>query len=192
MGMDVPDKVAEDHRHLTGSQILPWFEQARAALIAACLNTDLSQRYPWYGPAMSGTSLFTARIMETWAHGQDVYDALGVKPEPTARLRHVAHIGIGARAYTYRVRGLELPETPIRVELTAPDGTLWTWGPEGAENRVSGDAYEFCRVVTQRQNIVDTDLTAVGNDAVHWMSIAQAFAGAAGPGRPARSEMEPA
>jgi uncharacterized protein (TIGR03084 family) len=85
-----------------------------------------------------------------------------------------------------------LPAAPIRVELTAPDGSLWTWGPDDAENRVVGDAYEFCRVVTQRQNIADTGLEAFGNDAVHWMSIAQAFAGAAGPGRPARSELEPA
>jgi uncharacterized protein (TIGR03084 family) len=192
MGMSFPDRVAEEHRHLTGTQVLAWFEQARAELIATCRSADLSQRYPWYGPAMGGTSLFTARIMETWAHGQDVYDALGVPPAPTARLRHVAHIGIGARAYSYKVRGLDLPDVPIRVELTAPDGSLWTWGPQDAENRVVGNAYEFCRVVTQRQNVADTGLTAIGNDAVHWMSIAQAFAGAAGPGRPARNELEPA
>jgi uncharacterized protein (TIGR03084 family) len=192
MGMGFPDQVAEDHRHLTGSQILSWFQEARTALVETCRRTDFAARFPWYGPSMSGASLFTARVMETWAHGQDVYDALGVTPAPTARLRHVAHIGIGARAYSYMVRGLELPAAPIRVELTAPDGSLWTWGPDDAENRVVGDAYEFCRVVTQRQNIADTGLEAVGNDAVHWMSIAQAFAGAAGAGRPARSELEPA
>jgi uncharacterized protein (TIGR03084 family) len=192
LGMDFPDRVAEDHRHLTGDQILPWFERVRAEMIENFARFDLTDRVPWYGPSMSVASMFTARLMETWAHGQDVVDALGITVEPTARLRHVAHIGIGARAYTYKVRGLEVPEAPIRVELTAPDGSLWTWGPDNAENRVSGSAFEFCRVVTQRQNVADTSLSAVGNDAVHWMSIAQAFAGAAGPGRPARSELEPA
>jgi len=191
-GMDFPDRVAAEHRHLTGDQMLAWFERTRPEMIEAFASFDLADRVPWYGPSMSVASMFTARLMETWAHGQDIVDALGITLTPTARLRHVAHIGIGARAYTYQVRGLQPPESAIRVELTAPDGSLWTWGPEDAADRVSGDAFEFCRVVTQRQNVADTALTVVGNDAVHWMSIAQAFAGAAGPGRPARSELEPA
>jgi uncharacterized protein (TIGR03084 family) len=191
-GMDFPDRVAEEHRHLTGDQVLPWFERVRAEMIANFARFDLSERVPWYGPSMSVASMFTARLMETWAHGQDVVDALGVTLEPTARLRHVAHIGIGARPFAYKSRGLELPAAPLRVELTAPDGSLWTWGPDAAENRVVGDALEFCRVVTQRQNVLDTGLVTVGNDAVHWMSIAQAFAGVPTPGRPARSALEPA
>jgi uncharacterized protein (TIGR03084 family) len=132
---------------------------------------------------MSATSMGTARLMETWAHGQDVADALGVVREPTDRLRHVAWIGIRARDYAYLVRGLTPPAEPFRVELTAPDGEEWLYGPQGATQRISGPALDFCLLVTQRVHRDDTALTAEGVDAAHWLTIAQAFAGPAGPGR---------
>jgi uncharacterized protein (TIGR03084 family) len=136
---------------------------------------------------MSLASSITARIMETWAHGQDIADALGVTREPTARLRHIAHIGVGARAYSFQVRERPAPEQPIRVELTAPDGGRWAWGPEDAEDCVTGEALDFCLVVTQRRHLDETKLVVSGADAQAWMHIAQAFAGAPGPGRPARA-----
>jgi uncharacterized protein (TIGR03084 family) len=187
-GLDFPDRLAAEFRVLMGRQVLAWFERVRAELIERTAMLEPSTRVPWYGPSMSVASLMTARLMETWAHGQDVADALGMTPEPTARLRHVAHIGIGARPFSYRVRGLEVPAAPVRIELAGPDGVLWTWGPADAEDRVIGDAFEFCRVVTQRQHLADTSLWVVGHDAQGWMQIAQAFAGAPGPGRPARAE----
>jgi uncharacterized protein (TIGR03084 family) len=134
---------------------------------------------------MSLASSVTARIMETWAHGQDIADALGVIREPSMRLRHIAHIGVGARAYSFGVRELEVPEVPIRVELNAPDGSIWSWGPEDAADRVTGDALDFCLLVIQRRHRDETRLEITGPAADAWMSIAQAFAGAAGPGRPA-------
>jgi uncharacterized protein (TIGR03084 family) len=134
---------------------------------------------------MSLASSVTARIMETWAHGQDIADALGVTREPSLRLRHIAHIGIGARAYSFAVRELPAPQEPIYVELAAPDGTLWTWGPDDAADRITGDALDFCLLVTQRRHRDELKLDVTGPAADEWMSIAQAFAGAAGPGRPA-------
>jgi uncharacterized protein (TIGR03084 family) len=186
-GMDFPDRIAAQYRELTGGQVLGWFERARAELLARAATLDPADRVPWYGPPMSVASLLTARLMETWAHGQDVADALHVRPQPTARLRHVAHLGIGARPFSYRVRGIEPPSAPIRVELDAPDGSVWTWGPTDASDRVTGDAFEFCRVVTQRQHLADTSVRVVGDAAAGWMQIAQAFAGAPGPGRPPAS-----
>lgn len=187
-GMDFPDRMVREYRALTGSQILAWFERVRAELLSHAALLDPSTRIPWYGPAMSLASTLTARLMETWAHGQDVADALGIRPEPTARLRHVAHLGIGARPYSYLIRGLPVPTGPIRVELEAPDGTAWTWGPRDAGDRVVGSAFEFCRVVTQRQNVADTSLEVIGTDAAGWLEIAQAFAGPPGSGRPARAD----
>jgi uncharacterized protein (TIGR03084 family) len=132
---------------------------------------------------MSARSFATARLMETWAHGQDVCDAVGVQRPPTARLRHVAHIGLAARPFAYAIRKMEVPPVAIRVELAAPDGDTWTWGPEDGGDRVTGDALDFCLVVTQRRHPADTALVVDGPAAEEWIAIAQAFAGPPGPGR---------
>ena len=179
-----PDAIAARLRDRTGAQLLAWFDTARADLLDTFRNLDPRARLPWFGPPMSAASSLTARIMETWAHTQDIADALGVTREPTSRLRHVAHIGVGARAFSYAVNGKTLPETPVRVELTGPDGDLWTWGPAEAENRVTGPALDFCLLVTQRRHRDDLGLAIEGPAAIEWMAIAQAFAGAAGTGRP--------
>jgi uncharacterized protein (TIGR03084 family) len=181
-GID-PDRIAESYRDLSGAELLSWFDRSRARLVENFRDLDPSTRVPWFGPPMSAASSLTARIMETWAHGQDVADALGVVREPTARLRHVAHIGVGARAYSYAVNGREAPREPVRVELRGPDGATLAWGPDDAPDRVSGDALDFCLAVTQRRHLDDLELTITGPVAREWMSIAQAFAGAAGTGR---------
>jgi uncharacterized protein (TIGR03084 family) len=121
--------------------------------------------------------------METWAHGQDVADALGVTRTPTDRLRHVAHIGVRTRDFAYAAHRRTPPTDPFRVELTAPDGSLWTWGPEDATQRVSGPALHFGLLVTQRRHRDDLALRAVGAEADEWLGIAQAFAGGPGAGR---------
>ena len=182
------DTIAARYRDRTGTQILAWFDTARAGLLETFTNLDPAMRLPWFGPPMSAASSLTARLMETWAHTQDIADALGVTRVPTSRLRHVAHIGIGARAYSYAVRGQTPPDTPVRVELTAPDGTLWTWGPPDAVDRVTGTALDFCLLVTQRRHRDDLGLTVDGRAAQEWMAIAQAFAGPPGPGRSPSTE----
>lgn len=178
-----PDAIAEQYRNRSGAELLAWFDAARERLITAFRALDPALRVPWFGPPMSAASSLTARIMETWAHGQDVADTVGVAREPTDRLRHVAHIGIGARAYSYVVNGRPVDPTPVRVELDSPSGARWTWGPPDAADRVSGPALDFCLAVTQRRHRDDTALSVAGPVANEWMTIAQAFAGAAGTGR---------
>jgi uncharacterized protein (TIGR03084 family) len=178
-----PDRIAEQHRGLPPAELLSWFDTARERLITVFRGLEPGLRVPWFGPPMSAASSLTARIMETWAHGQDVADALGVTREPTARLRHVAHIGVRALPFSYAVRGLEVPAEAVRVELTAPDGQRWTWGPADAVDRVTGPALDFCLLVTQRRHLADTTLEATGEVAREWLGIAQAFAGPPGPGR---------
>jgi len=170
-------------RDLAPSDVLAWWRDARHGLVAAATPFDPRARVPWYGPPMSAMSFITARLMETWAHGVDILDALDADIVPTARLRHVAHIGVGARLYSYAVRGLEVPEAPVAVVLAAPDGGTWTWGPDEAGDRVHGDALDFCLVVTQRRHLDDTGLVVSGPAASEWMSIAQAFAGGPTDGR---------
>jgi uncharacterized protein (TIGR03084 family) len=176
------DASIEPGRTLPSAELLRRWREDRQQLIEVAAVLDPSTRVPWYGPSMAARSFITARLMETWAHGQDVADALGVVRRPTARLRHVAHIGVRARPFSYLVNSMTMPGVDVAVHLTGPDGDSWDWG-ESNTNTVSGAALDFCLVVTQRRNVADTRLDVVGDAAVEWMSIAQAFAGGAGPGR---------
>ncbi|MGW2200646.1 TIGR03084 family metal-binding protein [Streptomyces sp. NPDC001774] len=177
------DDGAEAGAALPPAELLGRWRVGRERLQMALRTAPPGARFPWYGPPMSAPSMGTARLMETWAHGQDIADALGAVREPTARLRHVAWIGIRARDYAYLVRGITPPAEPFRVELTAPDGQEWVYGPEDAAQRITGPALDFCLLVTQRVHLADTALGAQGADAAHWLTIAQAFAGPAGTGR---------
>ncbi|MDV6014071.1 TIGR03084 family metal-binding protein [Haloechinothrix sp. LS1_15] len=166
-------------------ELLEHWRDRRGRLCEALAGRSGDEKVPWFGPPMRPASMATARIMETWAHGQDVADALGIEREPTARLRHVAHIGVRTRDFAFHAHGLTPPHEPFRVELAAPDGDLWTWGPDSAEQRVTGSALGFCLLVTQRRHPDDTDVTARGAEAARWLTIAQAFAGPPGQGRKA-------
>jgi len=135
---------------------------------------------------MSPTSMATARFMETWAHGRDVADALGVELPHADRVRHVVHLGIRTRAFAFASRGLEVPSEQIHVSLVLPGGALHEDGPAEAAQSVRGPAYDFALLVTQRVHRADTDLVAVGPDAEQWLDNAQAFAGPSGQGRPPR------
>ncbi len=174
---------AEASRLSQRPDLLEWWREGRDRLATTLQNLPAGTKLPWYGPPMSAASMATARLMETWAHGQDVADALGVRRVPTARLRHVAHIGVRTRDFAYLVRGKQPPAEEFRVELMGPGEELWTWGPEDATQRVTGPALEFCLLVTQRVHRADTALVAVGDDANAWLDIAQAFAGPPGKGR---------
>ena len=170
------------------AELLPRWQQAREGLDAALRNYPAGQKMPWFGPPMSPTSMATARYMETWAHSLDVAEALGVEPEPSDRIRHVAHIGVRTRNFAFSVHGLEAPTEEFRIELRSPSGELWEWGPADAGQSVRGSAYDFCLRVTQRRHRDDLDLTAVGPDADRWLDIAQAFAGPPGDGREATTD----
>lgn len=177
------DAAAEELAVLPPAQLLADWRSARSALHEALTAVADGRKLPWFGPPMSAASMATARLMETWAHGLDVADALGVVRTPTARLRSIAHIGVRTRDYAYAVNGLTPPAEPFHVKLTAPDGALWTWGPVDAAQQVVGSAEHFCMLVTQRRARSTLDVIAVGPDAERWLTIAQAFAGPPGPGR---------
>ncbi len=179
------DEAAEEVSRLSPAALLARWGSARTGLATALRQYPEGQKMPWFGPPMSPASMATARYMETWAHSLDVYQALGIDPPVTDRIRHVAHLGVRTRDYAYSVQEQTPPNDPFRIELTAPSGDAWAWGPEEAAQRVTGPAYDFCLLVTQRVHPDDTDLVATGADAEHWLGIAQAFAGPPGEGRPA-------
>jgi uncharacterized protein (TIGR03084 family) len=160
------------------------WRKGRRALLASARAADPATRVPWYGPAMALNSFVSARLMETWAHGTDVGDALGLAPLHSGRLRHVVHIGVRARPYAYLVHGVEDPGTPVAVVAETPDGELWEWGtPEPGGDELRGSALDLALVFTQRRHPDDTGIVATGATARQWLSIAQAYAGGPGAGR---------
>ncbi|MBZ0129831.1 MAG: TIGR03084 family protein [Rhodobacteraceae bacterium] len=175
-------------RTLLQSQI-PWLDGLHGrALFAAWHETagkvadayaraDPKQRVAWGGPDMSVLSCITARQMETWAHGQEVFDALGQMRQDTDRIRNICHLGASTYGWTFANRKLDVPEPAPYVELTAPSGAIWTWNDRASDARITGSATGFAQVVTQVRNVADTDIKATGDAAIRWMQIAQCFAG---------------
>jgi uncharacterized protein (TIGR03084 family) len=177
------DAGADELATTPPAALLADWRLTRVRLHDALLTVPDGRKLPWFGPPMSAASMATARLMETWAHGLDVADTLGIKRPPTARLRSIAHLGVRTRDYAFAVNGLAPPTEPFLVELRAPDGGTWSWGPPDAAQRVVGDAEDFCFLVTQRRPLRVLDITAEGDDARRWLQIAQAFAGPPGAGR---------
>ena len=175
------DPSVDAGKTLTSVDLLGEWRIHAERLRARAADVDSDRRVPWYGPAMSVPSFLTARLMETWAHGHDVCVATDRPAIISDRLRHVAHIGYSARPFSLLINRLPADDRPVRLELAGSDGETWTWGPADAENRVTGDAYDFCLVVTQRRAPNDSRLEVEGEAARQWIDVAQAFAG--GPGR---------
>ena len=177
------DAGAEELAALSPAELLTDWRITRGRLHEELLTVPDDRKLPWFGPPMSAASMATARLMETWAHGLDVADTLGVKRPATARLRSIAHLGVRTRDYAFFVNNLAAPAEPFLVELRGPGRDTWSWGPPDAAQRVTGSAEDFCYLVTQRRPLSALDVTAHGPDAQRWLEIAQAFAGPPGPGR---------
>lgn len=177
-GREISAIAREKYAALDGSQLLALWRSRFDGLVAVLASLDARARLPWYGPTMSARSFATARMMETWAHGQDIFDAARVRRTPSRCLKHIAHIGVTTYGWTFVNRKLPVPESTPYIELSTAGGEIWTWGEFSAEHFVRGDAEEFCLLVTQRRNVADTELQYDGEPAALWLSMAQCFAGA--------------
>jgi uncharacterized protein (TIGR03084 family) len=177
-------RTMAEGRAMPITDLRAWWQSERHAMLAALESLNPKTRVPWQLP-MSARSLATARLMELWAHGQDIFDALQLKREPTRRLRHIAHLGVVTFDWSFSCHGQEVPSEPVRLELLGPTGEIWTWGPETGQQRIEGEARDFCLVVTQRRHYQDTGLKVTGPVAQRWMELAQVFAGPPASGPPA-------
>lgn len=174
------DAKTERLSALEPAELLERWRASRADLAAALRGVPPGEKVPWFGPPMTPASMATARIMETWAHGRDVAEALCIEAPRDARAKHVCHIGVRTRGFAYLVRGKEAPVEDVRVELAGPDGERWTWGSEDAAAKVTGDGYDFALLATRRRHRDDVDVHAHGDAAEEWLDIVQAFAGLPG------------
>ncbi len=174
-------------RQMELAELVEAWRSNRSKLAEAATTLGEDTRVVWYGPSMGAKSFLTARLMECWAHGQDIYDAAEITRTPTDRLQHIARLGFITRAWSYVNRGLEVPGTAVCVRLRAPSGAEWVYGDEAAPESISGAAEDFCLVVTQRRHVDETELVVTGAAALDWMHNAQVFAGPATDGpAPAR------
>ncbi len=179
-------------RLLSPGKVWQWWREIRGAMLAELVKCDPKQRIPWFAQPMGARAFATARLMETWAHGLDCYDALKEEPVDTDRLRHVAFLAYIARPYAYQINGLKFPETPLRLDLLLPSGKLWTQGPEETLDHISGQASEFCRVAVRRRHWQDTSLKIEGEEAQRFITIVQTYAGPPGSGRKPRKKINDA
>lgn len=163
--------------------LLARWREARAAATSGLAALPRQATVPWVAGPMPASMLAAAVLMEVFAHGQDVLDALEVRREPTDRIGHLAWFGTRTRDFGYAARGLQPPTEPFRFELTAPSGEFWAFGPPEAEQRVTGPALDFCLLVSRRRHRDDLALKATGDLADQWLDLAQAFPGPAGQGR---------
>jgi uncharacterized protein (TIGR03084 family) len=161
----------------SGQSLLDLWAEFYPRLLSNFSSCDPAQRVAWAGPGMSARSSITARLMETWAHGQAIYDELGIERRNADRIKNIVVLGINTYGWTFRNRELEPPEPMPHVALTAPSGEIWTFGEHSDQDVISGSATEFCQVVTQCRNIADTNLAVTGENAMAWMRVAQCFAG---------------
>lgn len=176
-GLSFPAATEKMMPHIKGPMLLDALTAGAKGLAAEYAEADPKERVPWAGPDMSARSSVTARLMETWAHGQAVYDLLGVQRVDHDRIRNIAHLGVATYGWTFQNRDLPVPEPVPYVRLTAPSGAVWDWGDPSDAGSVQGSATEFCQVVTQTRNIADTTLAVTGPNATAWMDKAQCFAG---------------
>lgn len=177
------DDAAAAGADLPPGELLAGWRACRAELADRLAAVQPGRKLNWFGPPMSPASMATARLMETWAHGLDVTEALGQQPRPTGRLQHVARLAVRTRDFAFRLHGLPVPEAEFRIELTAPDGDSWQYGPADASQTVTGPAVDFCLLAVQRRHRGDLALVATGPQAETWLGIMQAFAGPPGTGR---------
>ncbi|NRA28687.1 MAG: TIGR03084 family protein [Parvularculaceae bacterium] len=167
----------EAFQHLTGSELISTWQASAERTAGVFRSIDPERRLPWAGPPMSAQSSISARLMETWAHGQALYDLAGRARIDGDHIRPIAELGVRTFGWTYQVRGEQKPSIKPHVRLTAPSGAIWTFNPEHPDERIEGSATAFCQVVTQTRNIADVDLVVKGDVATDWMHKAQCFAG---------------
>lgn len=180
--MPVPFTAAVDAAAASGAlrdepaAIRAW-KRSRSEVLEELSARNPRDRVPWLDTTMSVRSAATARLMETWAHGQDITDGLGIRRMPSGRLRHVAHLAVSTRNYSFALHGLPAPTEEFRVELAGPSGQQWEWGPSDALERVTGSALDFCLLAVRRRSKAEVKLSAVGWQADTWLTVIQAFAG---------------
>jgi uncharacterized protein (TIGR03084 family) len=175
--------------HFSWLELIDRWNAGAATLVEVAQGCGEEDRVPWFGGGMKAASLIAARQMEVWAYGRDVFDCCDARRREGDRLRSVAEFGVKTMAFSFANRGEPVPQSKPFVALASPGGAEWRWNDQAAVDRITGDAVDFCLVVTQRRHVDDTHLTVTGDNARRWLQIAQCIAGPPVDGPPPRARI---
>jgi len=160
-------------RQMRPQDVIEWWRGGRAKVIEPLSHMSEDDRVEWIQGTMSAKTFATFRLMETWAHGLDIYQALDIEVEDTARIRHVCWLGWKTLPYAFKEAGLDY--TPIRVEVIGPGYAKWVYGPEDADDLIKGSASEWARIVVRRVSPKKVRLKVTGETANRAIEVAQAY-----------------
>lgn len=177
-GPSAPGDIDARARARPGPGLLEWLGTTQRALVKAYRSLEPDHRLPWYGTELDAHTSLVGRLTETWAHGRSLADSLNVGWTSTARLHHVADLGVQSLGASFEMLGRPVPTVPVWIELAAPGGGLWTWGREHARDRVIGTAEDLCLVLSGRRAASETGLTVTGAVVGEWLAIGRAYPGA--------------
>ena len=160
---------------MRAQDVIEWWRGARAKVIEELSKSQQNTRVPWFKADMSARTFATARLMETWAHGLDIYESLGEECEDTIRLRHIAWLAWKSLPYAFEYAGEEYTQ-PVRIEVLGPQWSKWIFGPQDTDQVIKGQAGEWCRVAVQRMDAAKADsLKAQGKVAETALRVARAY-----------------
>ena len=169
----------EQSKNLKGKELLLIWKDFCITTKENFKHRNPKERMKWIGPDMSIISAVSSRHMETWAHGQSIYDKLGIVRKNDDSILNIVIMGNNTFKWSFKINNLEIPEKKPYLQLKAPSGKFWYFNEPDNKNKIEGYAEDFCKVVTQVRNILDVNLKVTGKISKKWMRIAQCFAGKA-------------
>jgi uncharacterized protein (TIGR03084 family) len=160
-------------REMRFQDVIEWWRGARAKVVEPLSHMNGDDRIEWIVGDMSARTFATFRLMETWMHGLDIYDTLGLEVEDTPRIRHVCWLGWKTLPYAFKQAGEHYE--PIRIEVIGPGYAKWIYGPADSDQLIKGSASEWARLAVRRASPGETRLKVSGEYAEKAIEHAQAY-----------------
>jgi uncharacterized protein (TIGR03084 family) len=161
-------------RKMRYQDVIEWWRGGRAKVVEPLSRMDADHRIDWIAGSMSARTFATMRLMETWAHGLDIYAAMKTDVEDTARIRHICFLGWKTLPYAFKAADEDY--SPVRVEVIGPAYAKWVFGPADTDQVIKGPAGEFARLAVRRIKRKDAkNLKASGDVAETALQVVRAY-----------------
>lgn len=159
-------------RAMRPQDVIEWWRGGRAKVVEPLSHMSAETRINWIAGDMSARTFATYRLMETWAHGLDIYATLGLEVEDTPRIRHICWLGWKTLPFAFKEAGEDYE--PVRVEIIGPGYSKWIYGPEDTDQLIKGSASDWARIAVRRVKPANTRLKITGEFAEKAVQVARA------------------